>query len=156
MVGHRRAGIRQFGCSGRKDVSRCTSSVLKGRWARHADSALGQRMKAGARVRQGAASGESGAIRKDIIAVLATSLARIYGLVLGLVLLFLTARILGPEGRGAVVIATTWVGLFAGVSGLSLGHVAQKRIQMRGGLSSVPMFVGSLAFLTVLLSGLAV
>src|SRR4051812_19536658 len=56
-----------------------------------------------------------------------TSGARIYSLVAGLVGLVITARVLGPSGRGAVATATTWALLFATLGYLSLGQVAIHR-----------------------------
>jgi len=56
--------------------------------------------------------------------ILQTSATRIFGLLVGVVVLFLTARWLGPDGRGTVAAITTWVGLFATFGSLSLGQVA--------------------------------
>jgi O-antigen/teichoic acid export membrane protein len=56
-----------------------------------------------------------------------TSGARIYSLVAGLVGLVITARVLGPSGRGAVATATTWALLFSTFGYLSLGQVAIHR-----------------------------
>lgn len=53
-----------------------------------------------------------------------TSAARIFSLLAGVVVLFVTARWIGPEGRGTVAAITTWVGLFAMLGSLSLGQVA--------------------------------
>jgi antigen flippase len=56
-----------------------------------------------------------------------TSGARIYSLVAGAVGLVITARLLGPSGRGAVATATTWALLFSTFGYLSLGQVALHR-----------------------------
>src|SRR4051794_41803717 len=56
-----------------------------------------------------------------------TSGARIYSLAAGAIGLVITARALGPSGRGAVATATTWALLFATVGYLSLGQVALHR-----------------------------
>ena len=61
---------------------------------------------------------------KDIIE---SSGARIYSLVVGLTTLFLSARWLGPSGRGDLVAVTNWVMLFSTLGGLSLGQVAIHR-----------------------------
>jgi enterobacterial common antigen flippase len=53
--------------------------------------------------------------------------ARIYSLVVGLATLFLSARWLGPGGRGDLVAVTNWVTLFSTLGGLSLGQVAIHR-----------------------------
>ena len=56
-----------------------------------------------------------------------TSGARIYSTILSLAALMLTARWLGPHGRGIVVVVTTWVTLFASIANLSLGQVLVHR-----------------------------
>lgn len=56
-----------------------------------------------------------------------TSGARIYSTVLSLVTLILTARWLGPDGRGVVVVIMTWVTLVAGIAHLSIGQVLVHR-----------------------------
>jgi len=66
-------------------------------------------------------------VRRLWVQILHTSGARIYALLAGLVVLSVTARYLGPPGRGVVVAATGWVALFATFGGLSLGQVAVYR-----------------------------
>jgi O-antigen/teichoic acid export membrane protein len=56
-----------------------------------------------------------------------TSAARIYSVFAGAVSLILTARALGPEGRGTVAAAVTWTLLFSTLGYLSLGQVANHR-----------------------------
>jgi O-antigen/teichoic acid export membrane protein len=56
-----------------------------------------------------------------------TSGARIYSLAAGTASLVITARALGPEGRGTIATAITWSLLFATVGYLSLGQVAIHR-----------------------------
>jgi O-antigen/teichoic acid export membrane protein len=56
-----------------------------------------------------------------------TSGARIYSVCAGAVGLIITARALGPEGRGIVATAVTWSLLFSTVGYLSLGQVALHR-----------------------------
>lgn len=56
-----------------------------------------------------------------------TSGARIYSLVASAIGLVITARALGPEGRGIVATAITWSLLFSTVGYLSLGQVALHR-----------------------------
>jgi O-antigen/teichoic acid export membrane protein len=59
--------------------------------------------------------------------VVHTSGAQIYGLATGLVLLSVTARWLGPDGRGSVAAILGWVNLIASLGSLSLGQVALHR-----------------------------
>jgi O-antigen/teichoic acid export membrane protein len=56
-----------------------------------------------------------------------TSAARIYSVLAGAISLILTARILGPHGRGTVAAAITWTLLFSTLGYLSLGQVANHR-----------------------------
>ena len=69
-----------------------------------------------------------------------TSAARIYGLFAGLLSLFITARILGPEGQGILAAAVTSVRMFASfgglepwsghatsLSGIEIGNLAHRR-----------------------------
>jgi O-antigen/teichoic acid export membrane protein len=61
-----------------------------------------------------------------------------------LVSLGLTARYLGPQGRGEVAAIITWVSLFSTVGGLSLGQVAIHRASARRGESWLQGTLGSL------------
>jgi O-antigen/teichoic acid export membrane protein len=56
-----------------------------------------------------------------------TSGARIYSVATGALGLVITARTLGPDGRGTVAAAFTWTALFSTVGYLSLGQVANHR-----------------------------
>ena len=56
-----------------------------------------------------------------------TSGARVYSTVLSLATLMLTARWLGPQGRGVVVVVITWVTLVSGIAHLSIGQVLVHR-----------------------------
>jgi O-antigen/teichoic acid export membrane protein len=78
------------------------------------------------------------------MSIMETGGARIYSLVVGLVSLSITARILGPEGRGVIAAATAWATLFATFAGLSLGQVAQYRIQGRSKEDWLPNILGTL------------
>lgn len=84
-----------------------------------------------------------------------TGAARIYGLIIGMAALFLTARILGPERQGTIAAAMAWVTLFASFAGLSLGQVAQYRIQLRRSEDWFPDTFGALALFTIALTVLA-
>src|SRR5574337_927880 len=59
--------------------------------------------------------------------IASTSGSRLYAALIGIVTLSVTARYLGPEGRGQVVAITTWVGMFATIGSLSLGQIAVHR-----------------------------
>lgn len=56
-----------------------------------------------------------------------TSGARVYSALLGIVALSLTARWLGPAGRGVAVVVTTWVTMVSSIAYLSLGQVCVHR-----------------------------
>jgi antigen flippase len=60
-----------------------------------------------------------------------TSAARVYAVLAGAVSLVITARILGPAGRGTVAAAVTWALLFSTLGSLSLGQVAMNRATNR-------------------------
>lgn len=81
--------------------------------------------------------------------VLVTSGARTYSVVTTLIALVLTTRWLGPEGRGAVVVVTTWVGLFASVGYLSLGQVCLHRAAIHSDRQWLGPAIGALLFMTV-------
>jgi len=81
-----------------------------------------------------------------------TSGAKVYSLVSGIVVLFLTARWLGPEGRGDVAAITTWVSLFFTFSFLSLGQVALHLATQRRDKNWLPPVFGSLIFMTGVLT----
>jgi O-antigen/teichoic acid export membrane protein len=68
-----------------------------------------------------------------------TSGARFYSLAASSVSLIISARALGPEGRGAVAAAVTWSLLFATIGYLSLGQVAIHRAAGK----PVPEWLGS-------------
>ncbi len=80
--------------------------------------------------------------------ILHTSGARIYSVAIGILVLFLTARLLGPEGRGHVAAIQTWVNLFSTFAGLSLGQVALNRMASDPGHLRIGQLLGSLLLLT--------
>ncbi|MEN9985553.1 MAG: hypothetical protein RI925_1055 [Pseudomonadota bacterium] len=57
-----------------------------------------------------------------------TSGAKLYSMGLNIIALALTARWLGPDGRGALATLTTWVNTVALLASLSLGTVAMQRL----------------------------
>jgi O-antigen/teichoic acid export membrane protein len=61
------------------------------------------------------------------IRILQTGGARVYSLLTGLLVLTITARWLGPAGRGEMAASVTWVNLFYMVSFLSLNSVLLHR-----------------------------
>src|SRR6266851_8991549 len=52
-----------------------------------------------------------------------TSIARIYWVVANLLTAVITARLLGPSGRGVLVAATSWVTMFSTFGFLSLSQI---------------------------------
>ncbi len=55
--------------------------------------------------------------------IVTTFSARAYGTAIELISLLITARVLGPDGRGTVASIIAWTALFAAVFGLSLSQV---------------------------------
>ena len=60
--------------------------------------------------------------------IIATFGARTYGTAIELATLMVTARMLGPDGRGIVATILAWASLFAAIFGLSLGQVIVHRL----------------------------
>jgi O-antigen/teichoic acid export membrane protein len=77
--------------------------------------------------------------------------ARVYSLFIGFMILTITARWLGPEGRGIIAAVTTWVGLFSTFGYLSLGQVAIHRATEMRGRNWLAPTLGSLLFLNVVI-----
>lgn len=84
--------------------------------------------------------------------IAAISAVRAYNLITGVVSFVIIARLLGPEGQGTIAAAISWTALVATVTGLSLGHVTQHRIQARRPNAWDGAIFYSLLFLTLLLS----
>jgi O-antigen/teichoic acid export membrane protein len=76
--------------------------------------------------------------------IVATTITKMYNLLVGLAILFITARILGPEGQGIVAAATTWAAVAAVIAGMSLGQVTQHRIQVHNRRNWLPGALGAL------------
>lgn len=90
---------------------------------------------------------------RDIwVTTLKTSGARIYAVLIGLITLSLTARWLGPEGRGEIAAITTWVGTFFTFAYLSLGQVAINRASQSEGRSWLKGSLSTLLLLAVILT----
>ena len=81
-----------------------------------------------------------------------TSGAKIYSLLIGILTLSLTARLLGPEGRGQVAAITTWVSMFSTFAYLSLGQVALHRMADDRTHQRFGHMLGSLILLTFALT----
>ncbi|MEE9352091.1 MAG: oligosaccharide flippase family protein [Thiotrichaceae bacterium] len=62
-------------------------------------------------------------MRNLIIKIMQTGGAKIYSVLLGIITLSITARWLGPEGRGIVASVITWVNIFTELAAVSLGSV---------------------------------
>jgi len=81
-----------------------------------------------------------------------TSGAKIYSLLIGLFTISLTARLLGPEGRGQVATITTWVAMFSTFAYLSLGQVSLHRMAGDREHKGFGGLLGSLLLLAVILT----
>jgi O-antigen/teichoic acid export membrane protein len=81
-----------------------------------------------------------------------TSGARIYSGCAGAIGLIITARVLGPEGRGVVATAVTWSLLFSTVGYLSLGQVTLHRGTARDPSEWLGTSLASLLFMTTAVS----
>ncbi|MCU6498874.1 lipopolysaccharide biosynthesis protein [Rugamonas sp. A1-17] len=83
------------------------------------------------------------------------SVARGYGVLLSLATLFVSARLLGPVGRGEFAAAMAWATLFATLGNLSLGQALQHRLQRATHRLGLPEQLGTLGGCTLILSALA-
>lgn len=81
-----------------------------------------------------------------------TSGARVYSTVLSLVTLMVTARWLGPQGRGVVVVIITWVTLVSGIAHLSIGQVLVHRAANEPGQQWIGPALAAVALITGLAS----
>lgn len=78
-----------------------------------------------------------------------TSSAQVYSLLTGIVVLTITARWLGPAGRGTIAAITTWVSMFCTFGFLSLGQVAIHRAASNPADDWLGPTLGSLLAVTV-------
>lgn len=76
-------------------------------------------------------------------------------MLVGIIIVLVTARMLGPHGQGVIAGATAWVGLIATMAGLSLGQVSQHVIQLKQRRDWLPNIFGTLLYLLGILSFLA-
>lgn len=81
-----------------------------------------------------------------------TSGAKIYSMAIGVFVLFFTARLLGPEGRGQIAAIVTWVGMFSTFAYLSLGQVALHRMAEDQQQKRFGNLLGSLLLMTIVLT----
>lgn len=70
--------------------------------------------------------------------------------------LALTARLLGPDGRGILAAVMSWSAFLALAGGLSLGEVSQHRIQLRKREEWLPHLLGVQLFFTLVLGFITV
>ncbi len=73
-----------------------------------------------------------------------TSWARLYGMALSILTLAVTSRMLGPDGRGVVAAASTWVGTFVAVAYLSLPQVLLHQVAGQPPSSWMPSALGTM------------
>ncbi|ACV34187.1 lipopolysaccharide biosynthesis protein [Accumulibacter sp.] len=92
----------------------------------------------------------------DIARIAHMSAARGYGVAVSLATLCISARLLGPEGRGTFGAALAWAALFATLANLSLGQALQHRLQVADTKPSLAEQLGTLGGLGLLLSALAI
>jgi len=84
--------------------------------------------------------------------IIETGGARVYSLLVGLASLAVTARILGPDGRGVIAGVMAWASLFATLGSLSLGQVIVHHAAKQRGEAWVKSLFGVLLFLTLFLT----
>lgn len=92
----------------------------------------------------------------DLRRIVHMSIARGYGVVLSLATLFISARLLGPEGRGAFAAAMAWAALFATLANLSLGQALQHRLQSALVKPTLAEQIGTLGGLALVVSAIAI
>jgi O-antigen/teichoic acid export membrane protein len=84
-----------------------------------------------------------------------TSAARLFNLIAGLVALSITARWLGPEGRGMVIMVTTMASGAATLGGLSLWQVVYRHATNKDEQEWLPPFLGLCACLCIAVTVIA-
>ena len=84
--------------------------------------------------------------------VIASSATRGYSLLVGLASLAVTARILGPEGRGVVAGVMAWGSLFATVGSMSIGQVVVHHATTHRGKRWIEPLFGVLLLMTLILT----
>lgn len=87
--------------------------------------------------------------------VISVAAARGYGTAVSLVTLVISARYLGPDGRGVFVAAIAWMSTFCTLFHLSAGPALQYRVQRNGAAYTGPAMLGTFMGLCVLTTTLA-
>ncbi len=83
-------------------------------------------------------------MRDLILKIMQTGGAKIYSVLLGIITLSITARWLGPEGRGIVASVTTWVNIFVEMAAVSLGSVLIFQATKERSKKWLPKMLGTL------------
>jgi O-antigen/teichoic acid export membrane protein len=83
-------------------------------------------------------------------AVTLTSAAKAYWILGAMIATIITARVLGPHGRGIIAATTSWVALFVTFGHLSLAHVIVYVAGARGRREALPAITGSLLAITAI------
>jgi len=84
--------------------------------------------------------------------VLFSSVSRAYTILLLLLTLVITARVLGPDGRGMVAAVVAWAGVFATVGNLSIGQSTLYHVVKEKDENWLPTVFGSLLFILATVS----
>lgn len=84
--------------------------------------------------------------------ILQTGGVKIYSVILGMISITITARILGPSGRGELVAITTWVTTFSTFAYFSLGQIAVHQSAKTEGKGWLPDAYHTLVSFTALAS----
>src|SRR5262245_57016275 len=81
-------------------------------------------------------------------AITLTSVAKAYWIVGAMIATIITARFLGPQGRGVIAAATSWVALFVTFGHLSLQHVVIYLLGPAERQKNLPAVAGSVMAVT--------
>ena len=81
-------------------------------------------------------------------AITLTSVAKAYWIIGAMIGTIITARFLGPQGRGVIAAATSWVTLFVTFGHLSLQHVIVYLLGPSDRARNLPLVAGSVLAVT--------
>jgi O-antigen/teichoic acid export membrane protein len=81
-------------------------------------------------------------------AITLTSITKAYWIIGAMIATVITARFLGPQGRGVIAAATSWVALFVTFGHLSLQHVIVYLLGPRDRERNLPVVAGSVLVVT--------
>src|SRR5690242_17833743 len=81
-------------------------------------------------------------------AITLTSVAKAYWIIGAMIATIITARFLGPQGRGVIAAATSWVTLFVTLGHLSLQHVIVYLLGPADRARNLPLVAGSVLIVT--------